>query len=282
MKKNKTAKLANTYNPIEGTSAAAAAEAHAKAETLLETMRRAMTKGEEFKTGALGELEEAEAAAQRKFRSAYEELQPCAKEFFDSFMLGYRLPALPAFGNAAAWSDSSWHNDENPGWYNEAAGLQLYCSLVSPITGKCDEGYKKYHLMAMDVNHSYLYDIAATDDKAEIEAVIKKWNGRKAPKLTEGFGESDVQMIATAFTKGLRKYLTAQQFKEMQRRNAAEMETNCCHSHDFCDANVLMAEAVKKVTGRDISTAKWLNDDGMLALWGAAWDCAIAQNFSAK
>lgn len=76
-------------------------------------------------------------------------------------------------------------------------------------------------------------------------------------------------LIGFAFVKGLTKTLTAEQFAEMCKLNAEETSTCVCHSHDFCDANEVMAEAFESV-GVEFD----LSDDADRALWSAAWGCA--------
>lgn len=51
-------------------------------------------------------------------------------------------------------------------------------------------------------------------------------------------------------------------------RNRAEGDPNVCHTHDFCDANMVMAEAFKAVTGREVE----VDSDEDCALWSTAWN----------
>lgn len=60
----------------------------------------------------------------------------------------------------------------------------------------------------------------------------------------------------------------------MKARNSTETNINCCHSHDFCDANETMAEAFKEVLGRDID----LQSDIDTALWNGAWNYAAVKH----
>ena len=59
--------------------------------------------------------------------------------------------------------------------------------------------------------------------------------------------------LAREFSRLLREQLTAQEVEQAQKLNAIEATSNpdyeCCHSHDFCDANMVMDEAVKNLTG---------------------------------
>lgn len=78
------------------------------------------------------------------------------------------------------------------------------------------------------------------------------------------------QEIAYAFVRLLRDALSLAEFAEMQKRNAAEPDLNICHSHDFLDANVVMADAYKNHTGEEID----LQSDEDIAIWNMAWKLA--------
>lgn len=74
--------------------------------------------------------------------------------------------------------------------------------------------------------------------------------------------------IAHEFTRILKDWLPVADWLQVVSRNAEEQDSNICHSHDFCDANMAMAEAFEKVVGRECVA----NDDADIALMGAAWD----------
>ncbi|WP_114944414.1 hypothetical protein [Microvirga calopogonii] len=76
---------------------------------------------------------------------------------------------------------------------------------------------------------------------------------------------------------------------EVVRRNAVEESEIVCHSHDFCDENMVMAAAMAFVLGRPT----WMPSDweegrcseaeheADFALWGRAWDLAKTSYFLA-
>jgi hypothetical protein len=76
---------------------------------------------------------------------------------------------------------------------------------------------------------------------------------------------------------------------EVVRRNGVEQSRDVCHSHDFCDANMVMAPAMAYVLGRPT----WMPSDweegrcteaeheADIALWGRAWDLAKGKYFLA-
>ena len=81
-------------------------------------------------------------------------------------------------------------------------------------------------------------------------------------------------VLAFTFTEVLGEWLTDDQFDEMRRRNVSpEYADGACASHDFCDANMAMLEAFKRVVGR----APDLAEDADVNLWDNAWNEAHAQ-----
>lgn len=67
-------------------------------------------------------------------------------------------------------------------------------------------------------------------------------------------------------------------FAQIIDRNKADgPESNVCHTHDFCDANMLMLEAWQEMFG----DAPDLDNDDHLAAWNDAWAIAKAAGFFA-
>ena len=65
---------------------------------------------------------------------------------------------------------------------------------------------------------------------------------------------------------------------EIRRRNRAETNPSVCHTHDFCDANLLMDDAWRFTFGRDTN----LDDEVDCAVWSNAWARAVAANFEVR
>lgn len=76
-----------------------------------------------------------------------------------------------------------------------------------------------------------------------------------------------INAIADAFETELRAELSADELREAVAANRDEPNPAICHTHDFCDANMVMAAAFERVLGRPID----LQSDADRALWGAAW-----------
>lgn len=50
--------------------------------------------------------------------------------------------------------------------------------------------------------------------------------------------------LARKFSEELNRVLTAEHMERVNALNAAETDKNICHSHDFCDANQVMLDAL--------------------------------------
>jgi hypothetical protein len=83
-----------------------------------------------------------------------------------------------------------------------------------------------------------------------------------------------VARLAEVFTARLKAEMTPSEWAEMCKRNATA-DSLTCHSHDFLDANMIMADAWRYAVGAD-----FLPDDdsepsqSSVDLWNAAWDHA--------
>ena len=76
-----------------------------------------------------------------------------------------------------------------------------------------------------------------------------------------------VARIAFRFDSHLRHELSAGDYEEVCHRNAVAAESgdlNTCASHDFCDANMVMCDAM-------MDCGQTPDDDACRDLWNAAW-----------
>ncbi len=84
-----------------------------------------------------------------------------------------------------------------------------------------------------------------------------------------------INAVAQRFAGRLRAMLTPGQWRTMRQANAAEQDAGVCHSHDYCDANEVMADAIADVTGAYDSLAPDdPREDSLIRTWNAAWDAA--------
>lgn len=87
-----------------------------------------------------------------------------------------------------------------------------------------------------------------------------------------------VAALANAFIDALADTLDEHEMAKVRERNAMEPDSLVCHSHDFCDANMVMLEAFADTIGLckqdDVDVEQscdWFN-----AAWGLAKDCGFA------
>jgi hypothetical protein len=88
--------------------------------------------------------------------------------------------------------------------------------------------------------------------------------------------DHQITAIAEAFGEVMRQWLTPAEFTEMKRRNETEAAYagGACASHDFCDANMAMAEAFDHVMGRQPTSDEGdvAQSEADCALWNDAWN----------
>lgn len=84
----------------------------------------------------------------------------------------------------------------------------------------------------------------------------------------------DTNKLAIDFCILLRHYLLPEEMTEVIERNRVEPDERVCHSHDFLDANEVMAEAVT-LQGVEFD----VQDEDQRISWNAAWYAAKAVEF---
>jgi hypothetical protein len=104
--------------------------------------------------------------------------------------------------------------------------------------------------------------LTADDYLYRISQVASHFTGERTMTPTE---------LAKAFCEELSRNLTPEQLDEVNRLNAEDSD-NICHSHDFCDANQVMLDAMG---------AEFENTDEQNTLINQAWAIAKAAEFSA-
>jgi len=73
-------------------------------------------------------------------------------------------------------------------------------------------------------------------------------------------------IIAQKFVEILRRQLTKEQYEEAVKLNAMEDNSDICHSHDHCDANMVMLEAFESL---NLIVGDY--DEELAMLWDEAW-----------
>lgn len=84
----------------------------------------------------------------------------------------------------------------------------------------------------------------------------------------------NTEILAREFSATLREWLRPDELAEVVKRNKAETNNYICHSHDFCDANMAMLEAMETVVGIDVdqAMAKEGNEAIQIRCGSWAWD----------
>lgn len=82
------------------------------------------------------------------------------------------------------------------------------------------------------------------------------------------------EKVGKRFAEIVRRDL-ADDLEEIVRRNLTDQYENCCATHDFCDANMLMDEAFRDVVGQELRT----DSDVDLFICNWAWAKARGSDF---
>lgn len=94
--------------------------------------------------------------------------------------------------------------------------------------------------------------------------------------------EATIAYLAGQFADVVHEWTTPAEFKEIKKLNAAETDSDVCHTHDFFDANEAMDAAFRRAFGRschlpcdvDEGVCSQAEADADMALWNAAWSQA--------
>jgi hypothetical protein len=94
-----------------------------------------------------------------------------------------------------------------------------------------------------------------------------KWNWSKLE-----MNEPDPARLSQEFSKTLNSWLSPDQIREVNRRNQTEEYEGVCASHDFCDANEAMAQALERLGFEYHNSLNEIIND--------AWDRSKAAGFA--
>tara|TARA_R110000751_G_scaffold74682_5_gene150831 strand:+ start:932 stop:1216 length:285 start_codon:yes stop_codon:yes gene_type:complete len=86
--------------------------------------------------------------------------------------------------------------------------------------------------------------------------------------------------LATTFTAILRSWLTVRELSDIDatnRRRNDDTTSRTCASHDYCDPNEAMQQAM---TEHDVSDDNLAENEAACELWSAAWSIAKARGFA--
>lgn len=81
--------------------------------------------------------------------------------------------------------------------------------------------------------------------------------------------------VAMAFSRLINKYYSPEELAEVRRRNLLLMDDGICATHDYYDANEVMAEAMKETLGVGVD----LRLDDHVSIWNHSWGIAKRNEF---
>ena len=89
---------------------------------------------------------------------------------------------------------------------------------------------------------------------------------------------TEVKLLSMAFTYHLIKELEFGAIDEINKLNATEEYKGCCASHDFCDSNMVMVDALETLGYKEASLdVDWTEE--ILTLMNRAWGRAKKLQF---
>lgn len=88
--------------------------------------------------------------------------------------------------------------------------------------------------------------------------------------------------LAAAFSVELRNELSPDGIRDVIDLNKDEKHPDVCHSHDFCDANMVMLAALARLLGvdQDAVLVGSREPDEQMTLWNDAWGLAKRHDFA--
>lgn len=156
----------------------------------------------------------------------------------------------------SSWSEESIRRITNAEWQWWHTGGGIYCWYFEDV--KEDRSYYVGNSCGYgaDIMHADGCHIESATFSSQEEAV--QW----ACDITAG-------KIAREFATLLIEDLGKDTMLKVVNLNRSESDQQVCHSHDFCDANVLMETAFGGIA----------TDEDDCQLWGKAWDIAQKNEF---
>tara|TARA_R110000824_G_scaffold116093_3_gene267418 strand:- start:953 stop:1270 length:318 start_codon:yes stop_codon:yes gene_type:complete len=93
------------------------------------------------------------------------------------------------------------------------------------------------------------------------------------------------EVIADNFRQVLQGWLSPVELRCVDDDNSRETSPYVCHSHDHCDANMAMVEAMERFdlpwpTDEDGEIRDEEYSEAHCALWNEAWEIAMRSGFS--
>jgi hypothetical protein len=185
------------------------------------------------------------------------------------------MPAIPA-----GFEDVSWHNDSCPSFMNEAAGLILFVDFADTAKREYPET-TRFNVNVWEDGNTGIEVVASDEWQVVLDAIAARAKlAIVVPAVESNIAETI--RLAREFGTLIQGALTVRQFRDVVDLNKTEpADSNVCHSHDFCDANMCMLEAFQNVFGREPGILTGEDDETDTRLWNDAWAIAKAADFFA-
>lgn len=90
--------------------------------------------------------------------------------------------------------------------------------------------------------------------------------------------DPDAETLSKTFIRILHEWLTPEQLDEVRQRNRPEQNPSICHTHDFCDPNQAMIDALER-HGMEWIFADEEGKESQTDLINKAWDIAKENEF---
>jgi len=117
----------------------------------------------------------------------------------------------------------------------------------------------------------------------ELNDLLERLESRTGSRGDEPVPVCTPERLAMEFSKIIRSWLTVEEMEEVISRNKTQTCDDVCHSHDFCDANMAMEEALGKVGLPSMHDENFADADVLNPItserWGKAWSIAKRNEF---
>lgn len=91
-----------------------------------------------------------------------------------------------------------------------------------------------------------------------------------------------VETLSDAFIRLMCEELTPHEMDLVRELNREETSRAVCHTHDFCDANMVMDAAVRDLGFEAlVDRDDYGDDERFCETWNAAWSRAVGREFRA-
>lgn len=192
-----------------------------------------------------------------------------AREFPD-----FDLSTLPAIPDD--WQDTSWHNDTCPS-FEVLPQWHVYIDYADTALREFPDSPTRFSLQAVRADGEFFTLLDTNDWQAVLDRVGLQ---KRIPSLdATDAATMDKVRLAREFGSKVQEELSRADFRAVLELN--RNDSTACHTHDFCDANMVMLEAFKVTFEREPEFLTNPDETADLALWNDAWQIAKAAEFFA-